>query len=136
MRVTGLGFRRGVSAESLRAAIALVGLGDALATAEDKVREPGLMRVAQDLGVGILGIARSDLRAQGVEGSARVMAEYETGSVAEAAALAGAGPGARLVQTKRKGPDGMAVAALAEGALTEAGLTEAALTGSVAKGQV
>ena len=135
MRVTGLGFRRGVSAESLRAAIALVGLGDALATAEDKVREPGLMRVAQDLGVGILGIARCDLRAQGVEGSARVMAEYETGSVAEAAALAGAGPGARLVQTKRKGPDGMAVAALAEGALTEATLTGAALTGAVAKGQ-
>ena len=135
MRVTGLGFRRGVSAESLRAAIALVGLGDALATAEDKVREPGLMRVAQDLGVGILGIARSDLRAQGVEGSARVMAEYETGSVAEAAALAGAGPGARLVQTKRKGPDGMAVAALAEGALTGSALTVAALTVAVAKGQ-
>lgn len=114
MKVTGLGFRRGVSAESLRAAIALVGLGEALATAEDKVREPGLVRLAQDLGLQVLGVTRHDLHAQGVEGSARVMAAYGTGSVAEAAALAAAGPGARLVQAKRSGPDGMAVAALAE----------------------
>ncbi|MEI6800387.1 MAG: cobalamin biosynthesis protein [Pseudomonadota bacterium] len=114
MRVTGLGFRRGVSAESLRAAIGLVGLGEALATAEDKMREPGLVRLAQDLGLRILGVPRHALQAQGVEGSARVMAAYGTGSVAEAAALAAAGPGARLVQPKRSGPDGMAVAALAE----------------------
>ena len=114
MRVTGLGFRRGVSAESLRAAIALVGLGEALATAEDKVHEPGLVRLAQDLGLRVFGVARSDLQAQAVEGSTRVMAEYGTGSVAEAAALAAAGPGARLVHSKRSGPDGRAVAALAE----------------------
>lgn len=114
MKVTGLGFRRGVSAESLRAAIALVGLGQALATAEDKAREPGLVRLAQDLGVIILAVPRRDLQAQGIEGSARVMAAYGTGSVAEAAALAAAGPGARLVRPKRSGPDGMAVAALAE----------------------
>jgi cobalt-precorrin 5A hydrolase len=114
MKVTGLGFRRGVSAESLRAAIGLVGLGDALATAQDKVHEPGLLRLAQDLGLQVLGVPRHDLHAQGVEGSARVMAAYGTGSVAEAAALAAAGPGARLVQAKRAAPDGMAVAALAE----------------------
>ena len=72
------------------------------------------MRLAQDLGLRVFGVARSDLQAQAVEGSTRVMAEYGTGSVAEAAALAAAGPGARLVHSKRSGPDGMAVAALAE----------------------
>ena len=108
MRVAGLGFRRGVSAESLRAALALVGQADALATAEDKVQEPGLTRLANSLGLKVHGVSRADLVAQGVEGSDRVMAAYGTGSVAEAAALAVAGPGARLVMTKRTAPDGMA----------------------------
>ena len=116
MRVAGLGFRRGASAESLRAALVLVGPADALATAEDKVSEPGFVRLARELGLYVHAISRADLAAQGIEGSARVMAEYGTGSVAEAAAMAAAGPGARLVTSRRTGPDGMAVAALAEGA--------------------
>lgn len=116
MRVAGLGFRRGASAESLRAALALVGPADALATAEDKVAEPGFARLAKELALPVHAISRADLAAQGVEGSARVMAEYGTGSVAEAAALAACGPGARLVAARRTGPDGMAVVALAEGA--------------------
>ena len=115
MRVAGLGFRRGVSAESLRAALVLVGKADALATAEDKMHEPGLVRLAKELGLKVHGVSRAGLVAQGIEGSARVMAEYGTGSVAEAAALAAAGTGARLVMTRRTGPDGMAVAAVAEG---------------------
>lgn len=114
MIVAGLGFRRGASAESLRAALALVGVPQALATAEDKVHEPGLLRLAKDLGLQVHGVPRAALAAQGIEGSARVMAEYGTGSVAEAAALAAAGPGARLIKGRRIGPDGMAVAALAE----------------------
>ncbi len=116
MRVVGLGFRRGVSAESLRAAMALVGQGDALATAEDKVLEPGLVRLAHELGLIVLPVTRAALHAQGIEGSARVEAEYGTGSVAEASALAAAGRGAKLVHGRRTGPDGMAVAALAESA--------------------
>ncbi|MBI1172746.1 precorrin methylase [bacterium] len=115
MKVAGLGFRRGVSAESLRAALALVGKADALATAEDKTGEPGLVRLAKELGLNVHGVSRAGLAAQGVEGSAKVMAAYGTGSVAEAAALAMAGRGARLIATRRTGPDGMAVAALAEG---------------------
>lgn len=116
MRVAGLGFRRGVSAESLRAVLALAGKFDVLATAEDKLREPGLMRLAQELGVKVHGVSRAALAAQGIEGSPRVMTEYGTGSVSEASALAVAGPGARLVMTRRTGPDGMAVVAVAEGA--------------------
>lgn len=114
MRIAGLGFRRGASAESLAAALALVGAAEALATAEDKVHEPGLQRLARKLAVKVHAVSRAALEAQGVEGSARVMAEYGTGSVAEAAALAAAGPGARLVVGRRTSPDGMAVAALAE----------------------
>lgn len=115
MRVAGLGFRRGASAESLRAALALVGKADALATAKDKVSEPGFSRLAKELGLFVHAVSRADLAAQGIEGSARVIAEYGTGSVAEAAALAAAGPGARLISSRRTGPDGMAVVALAEG---------------------
>lgn len=115
MIVAGLGFRKGVSAESLRAALALVGRPQALATAEGKEREPGLLRLAQELALPIHAVSRAALAAQGIEGSARTMALYGTGSVAEAAALAVAGPGARLIRHRRTGPDGMAVAALAEG---------------------
>ncbi|MGV8986318.1 MAG: cobalamin biosynthesis protein [Cypionkella sp.] len=115
MKVAGLGFRRGASAESLRAALTLVGKADALATAEDKAHEPGLVRLAKELGLKVHGVSRAGLEAQGIEGSAKVMAAYGTGSVAEAAALAVAGKGARLVTTRRTGPDGMAVVALAEG---------------------
>ena len=116
MIVAGLGFRRGASAESLAAALGLVGRAEALATAEDKVHEPGLLRLAHDLGLKVHAVSRADLAAQGIEGSARVMAEYGTGSVAEASALAAAGPGARLIAGRRTGPDGMAVVALAESA--------------------
>lgn len=122
MRVAGLGFRRGASAESLKAALALVGEAQALATAEDKVAEPGFARLARELGLPVHAVSRAALGAQGVEGSARVMAEFGTGSVAEAAALAAAGPGARLVIGRRTGPDGMAVAAIAE-SLTAEGAT-------------
>lgn len=115
MIVAGLGFRKGVSAESLRAALGLAGRADVLATAEGKEREPGLTRLAADLGLPVRAVSRASLAAQGIEGSEKSMDLYGTGSVAEAAALAVAGPGARLIATRVKGPDGMAVAALAEG---------------------
>lgn len=115
MIVAGLGFRKGVSAESLRAALALVGRAEALATAAGKEGEPGLKRLAQELGLPVHAVPHDRLAAQGIEGSTKSMALYGTGSVAEAAALAVAGPGARLVVGRKAGPDGMAVAALAEG---------------------
>lgn len=115
MIVAGLGFRKGVSAESLRAALALVGRAEALATAAGKEGEPGLKRLALELGLPIHAVPRDKLAEQGIEGSSKSMALYGTGSVAEAAALAVAGPGARLVVERKVGPDGMVVAALAEG---------------------
>ena len=115
MIVAGLGFRRGVSVESLRAALALVGGAEALATVEDKAREPGLQALVVETGLRLHAVPQIELVAQGIGGSDRVKALYGTGSVAEAAALAAAGPGARLVVPKLTGPDGHVVVALAEG---------------------
>ena len=114
MRVAGFGFRRAASLDSLRAALALAG-GEvaALATAEAKVA--GLQGLATEMGVPVIGISVQDMGRQGVQGSDRVKALYGTGSVAEAAALAAAGQGARLVVGRVTSPDGMAVAAIAEG---------------------
>jgi cobalt-precorrin 5A hydrolase len=56
------------------------------------------------------------LRTQATETtSPRQPARYGKGSVAEAAALAACGPGARLLVSRRVGPDGLATVALAEG---------------------
>lgn len=115
MIVAGLGFRKGVSAESLRAALRLVGRPEVLATAAGKEGEPGLRRLAAELGLPVIAVPHDRLAAQGIEGSAKSMAIYGTGSVAEASALAAAGPGARLIVGRKTGPDGMAVAALAGG---------------------
>ena len=115
MIVAGLGFRKGVSAESLKAALALVGRPEALATATGKHSEPGLQDLSAELGLQIIAVPRDLLATQGIGGSALALARYGTGSVAEASALAAAGPGARLLVARTKGPDGRAVVALAEG---------------------
>ena len=47
--------------------------------------------------------------------SGRVQLQFQTGSVAEAAALTAAGRGARLVVLRVTSPDGMATCAVAEG---------------------
>jgi cobalt-precorrin 5A hydrolase len=116
MIVAGLGFRKGVSADSLKAALALVGVPQALATAKGKEDEAGLRELSAEIGLQIIAVPRDLLAAQGVTGSGRSVALYGTGSVAEASALAAAGPGARLLQPRTKGPDGRCVVALAEGA--------------------
>ena len=116
MKVAGLGFRRGTTVESLRSALALVAGVEALATAEDKAGEPGLQALVAETGLPLRAVPQVMLAAQNVEGSARVKALYGTGSVAEASALAAAGPGARLLVPKLAGPDGKAVVALAESA--------------------
>ena len=111
MKVAGIGFR----AEATAAAIHDV-LGDAqvdaLATLDRKAEAlRGLIP-----GLPVIGVARAALA--GVETSttsARVLAEFGTGSLAEATALVAAGPQARLIVTRRISSDGMATAAIAEG---------------------
>ncbi|MFB7944816.1 Rv2231c family pyridoxal phosphate-dependent protein CobC [Kitasatospora phosalacinea] len=104
--VLGLGLRRGTpAAELLRAAdaaLAAHGLDRTavalVATLDSKLFEPGLHAAARELGVPLTGHPAAVLAAAGAPGgSARVAAAVGTPSVAEAAALASAGPGARLL---------------------------------------
>ncbi|MDT8854352.1 cobalamin biosynthesis protein [Paracoccaceae bacterium Fryx2] len=117
MRVAGIGFRRGATLASLRDVLVAVG-GDvvALATAEDKADAQVLRVFSAEIGVPILSVALAELREQATPTlTQRLPARYGAGSLAEAAALAAAGPGARLTVTRVVSADGMATAAIAEG---------------------
>lgn len=102
----GVGCRKGCSAaaivgliEQVRAA-APAGLMVGLFTIVDKAEEPGLLDAACCLGLGLVCLSRDALRAvmPSVETrSAAAEARFGIASVSEAAALAGAGPGAHLV---------------------------------------
>ncbi|WP_425071774.1 cobalamin biosynthesis protein [Sagittula sp. S175] len=117
MIVAGFGYRSGASVDSLRDAYRRARLGqdaDVLATVDDK------LPLVEDLG--------ADMRRPAVGVAARFMQEQETetvsevvlqargvGSVAEAAALAAAGPGARLLSLRVVSEDGKATCAFAFG---------------------
>ena len=116
MRVAGIGFRAAAPVSALRAALAAAGGAvDALASAEDKAAAPQARELARALGLPLLPIPTEALaRQQTLTHSPRVAARYGTGSLAEAAALAGAGPGARLIGPRVTSPCGRATAAIAE----------------------
>ena len=116
MRVAGMGFRKTASAASLADALACAGGSvTALATAQDKAAAPALIALAQSLDVPVIAVAPDQLAAARVSThSPRVMALYNTGSLAEAASLAAAGPGAKLTGPRVTSADGMATAAIAE----------------------
>lgn len=113
-RIAGFGLRPGAGRQSLLAALRLAAGEDppnALATIPE--RAGALGPLAQELGLPLHLVAVA-----GVETptrSARVLASHGTGSVAEAAALVAAGPGARLVVRRVTSPDGMVTCAVAEG---------------------
>ncbi|MBL1258111.1 cobalamin biosynthesis protein [Methylocystis sp. Sn-Cys] len=103
----GIGARRGVAAEAIidlvRAVAAQYGapLSEiTLCTLESKADERGLHEAAKTLGVALVFLPLDALKAR--KGAApthspRVQAMFGVGSVAEAAALVGAGPGSRLL---------------------------------------
>ncbi len=105
--VAGIGCRRGAAAAAIEAAIATAlaraGLSkpqlDALATAAFKADEPGIAAAAQARGVRLVLVAQGSLERAGdlATHSRRVTELVGVGSVAEAAALAAAGDGARLI---------------------------------------
>ena len=124
MIVAGFGFRADTSAESLLDALetALAQAGeapgalDALATAEDKAQSTGFSDLATRLGLPATPIPASALAAQATQThSPASQAARGTGSVAEAAALAAAGPQARLLQPRVISTDRRASCALATG---------------------
>jgi len=111
MIVAGFGFSTRATTASLRAAFAAAGAPPvaALATAADKV--PGLTALAAELGLPVIGIegplpptpTRSPVS----------LAARGTGSLAEACALAAAGPGAVLRGHRVLSPDRLATCAIA-----------------------
>lgn len=113
----GFGFRASATPDSLADALDRAGRAPTLlATAEDKARAPAFRAFAQRLGLPALGIAPADLAAQAtLTRSEASRAARATGSVAEAAALAAAGPGARLLGPRAVSGDGRATCALAQG---------------------
>ncbi len=107
MIVAGVGCRRGASAAAIEtviaAALARAGLTsqrlDVLATGAFKRDEPGIAAAAAAHGVPLILVAQADLERAGGRAtySRRVAELMGVGSVAEAAALAAAGPAGRLV---------------------------------------
>lgn len=121
MRVVGIGFRAAADLTSLQDAFQQVldiaggGSIDAVVTEAAKAREKVFRDLALALGVPGLGVAMQDLGQMITPTqSARIQDRFGTGSLAEAAALAAAGPEARLVAERVVSGDGMATAALAE----------------------
>ncbi|MDM7255914.1 MAG: cobalamin biosynthesis protein [Paracoccus sp. (in: a-proteobacteria)] len=116
MIVAGFGFRAKATVESLASAFAHAGgQADVFATAQDKARANVFTRFAA--GRRVAEIPSEALAAQvTVTQSAASQAARGTGSVAEAAALAAAGPCARLIVARVVSDDGCATCALAKGA--------------------
>jgi cobalt-precorrin 5A hydrolase len=111
MIVAGVGCRRGAAAPDIEAAIlaalARAGIRGAdltvIATSTAKQAEPGIAAAAAKLGLRIKLIPHAELKAVGARvttRSDRVLALIGVPSLAEAAALAAAGPSARLLAAR------------------------------------
>lgn len=115
MIVAGLGYRRGVTVEAilevLSAALAANGIAQAqlgaLAIPEEKDTESGIRDAARALSLPVITISSDAMQSAGAGAltvSARVQALKGVPSVAEAAALAAAGAGARLLAPRTTTP--------------------------------
>jgi cobalt-precorrin 5A hydrolase len=117
MIVAGFGFRSGATLAALRDALVKAGGPEGvthLATLAARVE--GLRSLAQALDLPVVALEPDALRGiPTLTRSGRIEALFGTGSVAEAAALAAAGPGARLRGPRAVSADGTATAAVAEG---------------------
>ena len=117
MIVAGFGFRGAATAESLLDALDKARGPQApalLATAEDKAAAPAFQALSARLGLPIHAVTLDALaQVETPTRSARVRALRGSGSVAEAAALVAAGPGASLLGPRAVSADRMATCALA-----------------------
>lgn len=117
MKIAGIGFRKTATIASLRGALEAAGAGkpDALATVAEKAASLALLALAQELNVKIIAISADALKGIATSTQSECsLSLFGTGSVAEAAALQAAGPGARLVGQRAISPDRKATAAIAE----------------------
>jgi cobalt-precorrin 5A hydrolase len=119
MKVAGLGFRRDVTLASLREALRAAGGTEdlaALATISGKTETPALQLLAREFNVPIRTVSAEMLAAVATSTQSEfVKARFGAGSVAEGAALAVAGAGARLISKRTVSKDRTATAAIAEG---------------------
>jgi cobalt-precorrin 5A hydrolase len=111
MIVAGIGCKRGAAVSDIEAAIraalarARVDASDlkAIATSKAKDAEAGIATAASIFGVGIMLVPDAELKAAGTRvatRSDRVLALTGVPSLAEAAALAAAGPSSRLIASR------------------------------------
>jgi cobalt-precorrin 5A hydrolase len=111
MIVAGVGCRRGAPAvdieTAIRSALARAGIPadalNAVATVAAKGAEAGIKAAAEKLGVAVVIVPEAELQAaseRAATRSERVLALMGVPSVAEAAALAAAGPSARLLSPR------------------------------------
>jgi cobalt-precorrin 5A hydrolase len=120
MSVAGFGFRGAATAESLRSALKIaLAQSDrsnpliALATAWDKAAAPAFLQFAAECGLPVLAVSADQLLLQEAQASAQVPARYGHRSLAESAALAGAGSGAHMLVPRCVSADHLATAAIA-----------------------
>ena len=117
MIVAGFGFRAAATVDSLQSALSRVQgahVIDALAAPEDKCAAPGLQGLSHELDLPVLPISAAALQAQETQTHSSVSQDHrKTGSVAEAAALAAAGPGATLIAPRKISEDRLATCSLA-----------------------
>ena len=114
MRIAGIGFRKGADGADILAAIdrALAEHAldradiDAIAVAASKAGEPGAGEAAALIGKPLVVIADHLVRMSSdtPTRSSRVVALFGVGSLAEAVALAAAGPGATLAGPRSQSP--------------------------------
>lgn len=99
MLIAGFGCRKGVSVAQVRAAYEAAGVeASELATSHVKAAEPALVAFAAALGLPLRAVPQEALAAApAVTVSQASLREAGVPSVAECAALAAAGPGARLI---------------------------------------
>ncbi|MGR3616576.1 MAG: cobalamin biosynthesis protein [Paracoccaceae bacterium] len=121
MIVAGIGFRKQATVQDLAEALRLTGqLPNALASIVEKTAQPQLQQLADGLNLPLLSLAEQEIAGEPtLTCSPRIKARFGTGSLAEAAALAGArqntkGATVRLLAPRVITPNGMATAALAE----------------------
>lgn len=111
MIVAGIGCKRGAAAAdiegAIRAALSRAGIGaselKAIATSTGKETEAGIATAAAKFGVGTMLVPEAELKAAGARvatRSDRVLALTGVPSLAEAAALAAAGPSSRLIASR------------------------------------
>jgi len=119
MKVAGFGFRKQATASSLRAALEAAG-GPAgvtfLATIDDKATFLCINMLSDELNTPIEPVDAKNLVKASVSTQSTISQKTRgTGSVAEAAALAAAGPGARLLVSRKISEDRLATCAIAVG---------------------